>query len=119
MSYIRRYPCSHVRIQGVPLYAVEKVGCFFDSSHLGTYMASIFFWRDLPYWPILSGIIGGFIYYNYLWWKSGFSMEVEFIVPSVGSSISLFAYFLAYILLWRKKKQEENTAKKFEINQIY
>jgi|GEM_PF-4553759 hypothetical protein len=82
-------------------------------------MASIFFWRDLPYWPILSGIIGGFIYYNYLWWKSGFSMEEEYIVPSVVSSIFLCAYFLAYILLWRKKKREENTARKFEIQQIY
>ena len=46
-------------------------------------------------------------------------MEEEHIIQNVGSLLFLFAYILAYVLLSRKNKQEEEIAKRFEIEQIY
>ena len=82
-------------------------------------MGTIFFWRNLPYWPVLAAIIGSSIYSFNKWAKDDFAMEEEHIIQNVGSLLFLFAYILAYVLLSRKNKQEEEIAKRFEIEQIY
>ncbi len=92
---------------------------FFDSSRIETFMATIFFWRNLPYWPIFSAFLGFAIYVFIKWAMDGFAMEYEHISNILFSLSLLSAYFLAYILLWKRNKQEEEIAKRFEIEQIY
>ena len=104
--------------KGSPRIHENKLRCFFDSSRLELYMATIFFWRNLPYWPIFSGFLGLAIYFFIEWAKDDFAMEYEHISNNLCSLTLLSAYFLAYILLWRRNKQEE-IAKRFEIEQIY
>ena len=105
--------------EGPPRIQEHKLRCFIDLSCLETYMTTIFFWRDLPYWPVLAAIIGSSIYSFSKWVKDDFAMEEEHIIQNLGSLFFLFAYILAYVLLSRKNKQEEEIAKRFEIEQIY
>jgi len=105
--------------KGSPRIHENKLRCFFDSSRLELYMATIFFWRNLPYWPIFSAFLGVAIYFFIEWAKDDFAMEYEHISNNLCSLTLLSAYFLAYILLWGRNKQEEEIAKRFEIEQIY